>query len=149
TTGFTPGATPMVTLSGGGGTGATANAKVDNSGNLTVTITNPGTGYTGAPTVAFTGLPTGFTTAATSSLNAGNSSGGLPFQGFGTTTLSGANTYTGTTNITAGKVVVTGSLAGTGAVNLSTATSSPTLDGIGSVGNLTVGNGSAILQNGN
>jgi hypothetical protein len=52
-TGYT--SEPTVTLTGGGGTGATAVAGI-NAGLVTsVTITNPGTGYTSAPVVAFSG----------------------------------------------------------------------------------------------
>lgn len=46
---------PTVTLSGGGGTGATAVATVSGGKVTKVTVTNPGTGYTSAPTVAFAG----------------------------------------------------------------------------------------------
>lgn len=46
---------PTVTLSGGGGTGATAVATVSGGVVTKVTITNPGTNYTSAPTVAFSG----------------------------------------------------------------------------------------------
>lgn len=46
---------PTVTLTGGGGTGATAVATVSGGFVTSVTITNPGSGYTSAPTVGFTG----------------------------------------------------------------------------------------------
>ena len=46
---------PTVSLTGGGGTGATATATVVGGKVTKVTVTNPGTGYTSAPTVAFTG----------------------------------------------------------------------------------------------
>lgn len=45
--------TPAVVLTGGGGTGATATARVSNGVIIGVVLTNPGTGYTAAPTVAF------------------------------------------------------------------------------------------------
>jgi len=53
--------TPQITISGGGGTGATAEATVNfNSGILTsVTVTNPGTGYTSTPTVTINGTGSG------------------------------------------------------------------------------------------
>jgi FtsP/CotA-like multicopper oxidase with cupredoxin domain len=43
--------TPVVIISGGGGTGATATARVSNGVILSLTLTNAGTGYTTAPTV--------------------------------------------------------------------------------------------------
>ena len=45
---------PTVTLSGGGGTGATATASVFNGAITAITITNQGTGYTSSPTVTIT-----------------------------------------------------------------------------------------------
>lgn len=46
---------PTVVLAGGGGTGATATAIVDDGEVIGVTVTNPGSGYTSVPTVSFTG----------------------------------------------------------------------------------------------
>ena len=43
--------TPSVILTGGGGTGATATARVANGVIMGVVLTNPGTGYTSAPTM--------------------------------------------------------------------------------------------------
>ena len=43
--------TPAVVISGGGGTGASATARVSNGVVLGLVLTNPGTGYTTAPTV--------------------------------------------------------------------------------------------------
>jgi len=43
---------PVVTFSGGGGTGATATAQLDSTGKVTtITVVDPGSGYTSAPTV--------------------------------------------------------------------------------------------------
>lgn len=47
--------TPVVSFSGGGGTGATGTAVLTKTLLTGVTITSPGTGYTSAPTVTFTG----------------------------------------------------------------------------------------------
>ncbi len=44
--------TPYVVLTGGGGTGATATARVSNGVVVALTLTSPGTGYTSAPTVS-------------------------------------------------------------------------------------------------
>ena len=46
---------PTVTISGGGGTGATGVAVLDGTGVRNIYVTNRGTGYTSAPTVAITG----------------------------------------------------------------------------------------------
>ncbi len=43
--------TPHVVLTGGGGTGATATARVSQGVVIALVLTNPGTGYTSAPTV--------------------------------------------------------------------------------------------------
>ncbi|OZI64618.1 phage tail tube protein [Bordetella genomosp. 4] len=61
---------PTVTLSGGGGTGATATATVSGGVVTAITVTNPGSGYTSAPTVAIDGDGTG--AAATATLGAGD-----------------------------------------------------------------------------
>ena len=44
--------TPAVLLTGGGGTGAMATARVSNGVILSFVLTNPGSGYTSAPTVS-------------------------------------------------------------------------------------------------
>ena len=47
---------PVVQITGGGGTGATAAATIDANGNLTgISITNPGQNYTSAPTFTHVG----------------------------------------------------------------------------------------------
>jgi hypothetical protein len=45
--------TPAVILTGGGGIGATATARVSNGVILGIVLTNPGSGYTSAPIVSF------------------------------------------------------------------------------------------------
>lgn len=59
---------PTVTLTGGGGSGATAVAVLEDDEVVAISITNPGTGYTGAPTVGFTG-GAGSGAAATATVN--------------------------------------------------------------------------------
>ena len=56
---------PTVSFTGGGGTGATANATVAGGKVTGFTITNPGSGYTSAPAVVLTGAGTGAAAMAT------------------------------------------------------------------------------------
>jgi autotransporter-associated beta strand protein len=147
---------PIVKLTGGGGTGASA-IPVISAGQVTgITITNPGVGYTSAPTVQILGG--GGTNAAAGAISlAPNASGGITKNGLGTLLLSAANTYTGNTTVNAGTLRVTGSLAGGVVVNNSglfdaavkqTITSLAVNSGgtaIVSVGPLKVGNNSAPL----
>jgi hypothetical protein len=98
---------PNVTFSGGGGgTGASAEAIIDNEGNLDITslkLTNQGSGYTQWPTVTITPQPTpnnsvydifimdggtGYTQGQTWTLSGGGGTGG-----------------TGTINVSSGKII--------------------------------------------
>lgn len=141
-------AQPIVQITGGGGTGATAIANVSGGAVTGFTITNPGSGYTSAPTVTL--LNGGSTTAATvGAVTTGPvlADGGLEKTGAGTLTLSGASTYAGPTNVTAGTLAVSGT-------NALPATSALTLTGadLNMVGSSTVGpvvlNGGNILGGG-
>jgi hypothetical protein len=55
---------PAVTISGGGGSGATAHATVAGGLVTAVIVDTPGKGYTSAPTVSFGGPGTGATATA-------------------------------------------------------------------------------------
>jgi autotransporter-associated beta strand protein len=117
---------PFVTVSGGGGTGATAIANVSNGTITGVILTNPGQGYTPGSTISFsftgggatTVAPTySYTFGATSDPNlTANGTGGLSKAGPGTLLLTGNNTYTGVTNITAGTLEI-GSGGTTGSIS--------------------------------
>jgi autotransporter-associated beta strand protein len=94
---------PVVYLTGGDGSGATAVADFNPAtGEVTgVTITNPGTGYTTAPSVTFSGGGGSEPTLGTVTL-APNTSGGLTKSGAGTLSLTAANSYTGDTTVSEG-----------------------------------------------
>ena len=103
---------PVVAISGGSGTNATAIASVDladgspTKGQVTgITVTSPGFGYQLGNTLAVVLRGGGSTTAAitnTCVLGANTASGGLTKLGSGTLTLGGTNTYGGTTTISNG-----------------------------------------------
>lgn len=99
---------PIVVISGGGGTGATAIANYDVATQQVtgVTITSAGSGYTSAPTVTLIG---GGGTALTATAGLGAvSGGGITKAGTGTLTLTAANSYTGATKVEAGTLAVSG-----------------------------------------
>jgi autotransporter-associated beta strand protein len=97
---------PFVQITGGGGVGATAVANVDGAGVITsIAITNPGTGYTSTPTVNLLGGEP-ISAASLSIATGATVSGGLTKTGAGVLTLTGANTYTGTTRILQGTLAL-------------------------------------------
>lgn len=107
---------PIVDISGGGGTGATAIAQVDlTAGSATfgqvtnILITSAGYGYTSLPTVTLTGGgATNAATINTVSTAANLQTGGLTKVGNGVLTLTGANTYGGNTVIKSGVLTIGG-----------------------------------------
>lgn len=127
--------TPIVQITGDG-TGATAVANIDSTGNLTgITITNPGTGYTTPPSFTLlkggngnTGVISGEATLVA------NTSGSIRLSGAGTTILGGANTYTGNTTVDSG---TTFALADNGVLKFS-----PAANG---VSNKVTGAGTAVF----
>lgn len=104
---------PVVSISGGGGTGATAFAVVDLDTNSvtygqlqSVRITCPGQGYSSAPAVLLQGGgPVAAATLGAASLGA-NTSGALTLLGSGSVALLGTNTYAGGTTISNGILLV-------------------------------------------
>jgi fibronectin-binding autotransporter adhesin len=148
---------PIITISDttGSGVGATAIANMvsDGAGGLkigSITITNPGTGFSGSstPTITITGGDATTAASLTAVLADNDATGGLTKQGLGTLTLTGNLTYGGTTDIQAGKlqintaVVSLAAITGNGelGVGASTALTATSVE----VGTLTLGTGSVL-----
>jgi fibronectin-binding autotransporter adhesin len=123
-------APPLVYLAGNGSF-ATGVATIDSNGNLTgITITNPGINYSSPPALTLYG---GGGTLLSSTVNLSSfNSGGMAFQGSGTTNLTGANTYTGPTTVGGGLLLVNGNPSGGGNY---TVAAGATLGGSGSITN--------------
>jgi autotransporter-associated beta strand protein len=153
---------PLVVISGGTGTGATAIANVAGGVVTGFTITSPGTGYSPGDLLNVSLFGGGATTPATvGALTFGTvAGGGLNKVGTGTLTLTASNNYTGPTSITGGELRLsnTSALTNTSAVtingsgakfvqNSTTPISGPltltngTLDGTGTLSAVTVGDG--------
>ncbi len=99
---------PYVTISGGGGDGATAMAVYDSKTRRVtgVKVTSAGFGYTSAPTVTVTGG--GFTNVftCTATIAENDRTGGLVKRGAGTLALTATNTFGGAISVEAGTLRV-------------------------------------------
>jgi autotransporter-associated beta strand protein len=93
---------PIVQITGGGGTGATARAVLTGGTVTGFVITNPGSGYTSAPTVNLLGGGGTGASAGTATISPVNASGGLNKLNAGTLTLNSTASYGGSTTITGG-----------------------------------------------
>jgi autotransporter-associated beta strand protein len=124
---------PAVTFSGssdgGGGNsgtigsgGAAGYAVITNGVVTSIVITAPGTSLGSTPTITLTGgNPTVAASGLTVNTSANAAGGGMTFAGSGTTTLSVANTYTGPTRVTAGRLALgaSGSIASSSSITVS------------------------------
>ncbi len=137
---------PIVTITGGGGTGATAVASFDaNTRAVTgVIITCPGSGYTNTPTVAINhGRQGGGNPTLGTITLAALTGGGLTKIGTGTLTLTGANSYSGATVVSNGTLRIDGDSSG--ATGTLTVESGALLGGSGSYGgSITLNAGAAL-----
>ena len=104
-------APPHVSITGGGGSGATAIARIDRgtdgNGYLTgIEITSPGSGYTSTPSVTLVGGGGGGVTLSAAVITPNPSGGGFTKTGPGALTLSAPNTYTGPTRVNGGTLIL-------------------------------------------
>lgn len=134
------------------GWGATALATVSGGAVTAITVTNPGAGYDPDDPVTVTfvgGGPdiVGEASVSAVSMAVNGVDGGLAKKGLGMLTLAGANTYVGLTDVQAGTLRVTGSLAGNVAVADAGAWSGNHADGAAAnvAGNLNMSAGGDML----
>jgi autotransporter-associated beta strand protein len=121
---------PVVVLTGGGGTGASARAVWDEATQKITSfeITNPGTGYTSAPTVVLSGATLANSACTTEvipgtvTLAANSTDGAVEKIGTGETRLTGTNTNTGAYTVSTGTLAIGNSAtAGSGKLGASNA----------------------------
>jgi autotransporter-associated beta strand protein len=100
---------PIVMITGGSGSNATAIATVSGGIVTAVTVTCPGSGYSSSDVLSVT-FDNGGAAVSSASANAPvlalNVSGGLVKKGAGTVNLTGANTYSGSNYVSAGTLLI-------------------------------------------
>jgi autotransporter-associated beta strand protein len=137
--------TPIVLISGGSGSNATATATVAGGQVTAVSVTCPGSGYAPSDSlfVSFVGggaTPTAPTVGTITF--AANGTGGLLKRGTGTLSLMGSNTYSGSTLVSTGIVLVTPAHQVTGPVGVTNNAAFGVIlntNGFATVGDLTLG----------
>lgn len=116
---------PQIRITGGDGSGAVARVQFDPNTNTLISplvIISHGTGYTSDPVVSFLGgggsvvTPTGLSISRAANVTDGT----LTKTGAGETRLTGANTYTGKTTVSAGTLTI-GNNAAAGTLGTDTA----------------------------
>ncbi len=129
-----PGETTDRVIHLAGSSGAT----LDHSGSGLLKFTSDLTSHAATKSLTLTGSGNGEISGSIPN-NSSTNKTNLSKSGTGTWTLSGPNTYTGTTTISAGSLVVTGSM--TNGENLTVSTSAGNLSGSGSIATPSVING--------
>jgi autotransporter-associated beta strand protein len=131
---------PWVGISGGAGSGATAVAELMDGSVRSITMTHAGNDFLTTPAVTVTGGGAGSGLVLGDPELGPGTGGGLIKTGGGMLTLSGTNTYTGTTTVRKGGLRVTGRIAG----DLETAASTSLRGNGGISGSVHIAPGSTI-----
>jgi hypothetical protein len=101
-------APPYLSITGGGGNGATAIANLTNGVVTSITVTNPGTDYTSAPTVTIIGGGAGSGLTVGTPTLAANTKGTFTKTGLGSLSLNSGSFYTGETFVAQGSLFING-----------------------------------------